>query len=115
MVAFYLFLVILVGKSSENQISNCTYSNKYNMEIGSCVTCNVTNCETIIGVCRFYLEVKGYSQHNNCIIVFNYKKRVYEIRASSCQELNDAVCGPFNREGSLCSKCKPGYVQRWSD
>ncbi len=34
---------------------------------------------------------------------------MYEISVSSCQELNDAVCGPFNREGLLCTKCKPGY------
>ncbi len=110
-VTFFTFLVIMVGKSSENQISNCTmsYSNPYNMEIGSCITCNVTDCKVSSGVCRFYLEVNGPRQHNNSIVVFNYRKEVYEISASSCQELNDAVCGPFNREGLLCSKCKPGY------
>ncbi len=105
-IAFFTFLVILVGKSIENQISNCTYSNPHNMDIGSCITCNVTNCEISIGVCRFFLEV---NVHNQSIIVFNYQKQVYEISALSCQELNDAVCGPFNREGLLCTKCKPGY------
>ncbi len=108
-LAFFLFLVILVGKSSEKQISNCTYFNPYDMEIGACLTCNVTNCEINSGICRFYFEVNGHRQRNNSIVVFNYRKQVYEIIASSCQELNDAVCGPFHREGLLCSKCKPGY------
>ncbi len=33
----------------------------------------------------------------------------YQLTATSCQGFNDLVCGPFNREGLLCSKCKPGY------
>ncbi len=107
--AFFLFLVIMVKKSSENQISNCTYSNPQEMEIGSCVTCDVTDCKINRGICRFYLEVNGHRQHNNSVTVFNYQKQVYEISASSCQDLNDAVCGPFHREGLLCSRCKPGY------
>ncbi len=77
------------------------------MKIGDCTTCNVTNCEIYTGDCRFYLEVNGHRQHNNSIIVFNFDK--YVINASSCQELNDAVCGPFNREGLLCAKCISGY------
>ncbi len=67
------------------------------------ITCNVTNC---IGVCRFFLEV---NVHNQSILALNYQKQVYGISASSCQELNDTVCGPFNREGLLRTKCKPEY------
>ncbi len=103
--------MILVEKSSEYQKSNCTMSeDRYvYMEIVSCITCNVTNCEIDKGGCRFYWEVNSDHQHNNSFIVFNYPKQVYEISVSSCQELNVAVCGPFNREGLLCTECKPGY------
>ena len=41
-------------------------------------------------------------------IVFR-KPSNYLVSACTCEELNERVCGPFNREGLLCSKCKPGY------
>ena len=77
--------------------SNCSIL----FEIGECVTCNPTTCSTEWDICRLTLKL-------NSFIVFR-KPSYYLVSACTCKELNDRVCGPFNREGLLCSKCKPGY------
>ncbi len=57
-----LFLMVLVEK-----YQNCTMSEDLYMEIGSCITCNVTNCEIDKGCCRFYWEVNSDRQHNKVL------------------------------------------------
>ena len=74
------------------------------LEIGNCMTCNTTTCATAFGICRLTLELN----EEDGFIVF-HKPSNYLVSACSCKELNDRVCGPFNREGLLCSKCKTGY------
>ena len=81
-------------------------------EIGNCMTCNTTTCATELGTCRLTLELN----EEDGFIVFR-KPNHYLVSACSCEELNVRVCGPFNREGLLCSKCKPGYgpaLYSWS-
>ena len=81
-------------------ISNCSIL----LEIGECVTCNPTTCATELGICRLTLE----PNEEDGFIVFR-KPSNYLVSACRCEELNERVCGPFNREGLLCSRCKPGY------
>ena len=83
-----------------DDISNCSIL----LEIGECVTCNPTTCAIELGICRLTLELN----EKDGFIVFR-KPSNYLVSACTCEELNDKVCGPFNREGLLCSKCKPGY------
>ena len=68
------------------------------------MTCNPTTCAIELGICRLTLELN----EKDGFIVFR-KPSNYLVSACTCEELNDKVCGPFNREGLLCSKCKPGY------
>ena len=74
------------------------------LEIGNCMTCNTETCTTELGTCRLTLKLN----EEDSFIVFHNPNH-YLVSACSCEELNDRVCGPFNREGLLCSKCKPGY------
>ena len=95
-------------KTFENNDTDCNSL----LEIGKCMTCNPTTCATEIGTCRLTLELNK----DNDFIVF-HKPYHYLVSACSCEELNDRVCGPFNREGLLCSKCKQGYgpaLYSWS-
>ena len=80
--------------------SNCSIL----FEIGECVTCNPTTCATELGICRLTLELN----EEDGFIVF-HRHSNYLVSACTCEDLNERVCGPFNREGLLCSKCKPGY------
>ena len=68
------------------------------------MTCNPTTCATELGICRLTLELNK----DDGFIVF-HKPSYYLVPACTCEDLNTRVCGPFNREGLLCSKCKPGY------
>ena len=83
-----------------DDISNCSIL----LEIGECVTCNPTTCATELGICRLTLE----PNEKDGFIVF-HRHSNYLVSACTCEELNERVCGPFNQEGLLCSKCKPGY------
>ena len=102
-----LFGIIVVGAHActnwtrPAELKSCGPDCKILLEIGLCMTCNPTTCVTELGTCRLPLELNGF-------IVF-HKPYHYLVSACSCEELNDRVCGPFNREGLLCSKCKPGY------
>ncbi len=65
------------------------------------MTCDLKTCLPATGPCRIYLK-----QNDNV----SFDKNTYRLPPiESCQELNNLTCGPFNREGLLCSKCKPGY------
>ena len=73
------------------------------LRIGNCMTCNPTTCATEFGICRLTLKL------NEDGFIVLHDPNHYLLSACSCEELNDRVCGPFNQEGLLCSKCKPGY------
>ena len=75
--------------------------------VSVCVTYNYSGLEEdiIIGACPF-IPVE------NIPIEFGS----YRALPKNESELNDFMCGPFNRQGLLCSSCKPGYgVSVYSD
>ncbi len=72
---------------------------------GKCVTCDPSTCSAVYGLCNMIFEFG-----ENFTIKDGSNVRVFSRKsASSCQELTTMTCGPFNREGVLCTKCKPGY------
>ena len=83
---------------------NCTGTEcDFYLDIGYCVSCDISPCSVAKGDCFMDLEVNeshtakvGSGQYNFSAI-------------KSCQDLNDRMCGAMNREGFLCSQCKPGY------
>ena len=66
---------------------------------GTCVThYNIDNTSIAIGECP-YIPVKDKT----------YINRYLRALPRNESELNDFMCGPFNRQGLLCSSCRPGY------
>ena len=70
------------------------------LHLGFCMTYNSTCKTTEFGPCP-------YVGHYNFTTTFN---DVWYLKLpSNASLLNDFMCGPLNREGTLCGKCKDGY------
>ena len=70
------------------------------LELGFCMTYNSENESTEYGPCPYIADY-------NTTISFGY---VFYIQLpNNVSLLNEFMCGPLNREGSLCGKCKDGY------
>ena len=80
--------VLYCDKDGTLDILNCfctTYDwNTSTMELGQCIL----NC-----------------QHKRCAS----EKRIYRSLTSNLSDLDEVICGKFNRRGSLCGSCKDGY------
>ena len=63
-----------------------------------CVTFDEAQALTHIGQCVYRYGA------NDSVTLLQY----YSL-PSNVSELNDVMCGPFNRTGMLCGKCKDGY------
>ena len=64
-----------------------------------CVTSDWNKSITELGMCLFNCQHARHGSEN-CI---------YRSFSPSAPQLNDALCGKFNRQGSLCGSCKYGY------
>ena len=68
------------------------------------------------GMCMTYDDVNslraGFCPYHPPNATFCHKplKDYYKVRLSTTlTDLNRIICDPYNREGVLCSQCKPGY------
>ena len=72
-------------------------------DIGKCMSCDTSPFSASAGECFIDLEV-------NDSLTANMRYGEYHLSAiKTCEELNYRTCGAVNREGLLCSQCKPGY------
>ena len=70
------------------------------LQFGYCMTYNSTTGATEYGPCPYI------GHYNNTMLVH----RVWYIKLpNNVSLLNEFMCGPLNREGLLCGKCKDGY------
>ena len=70
------------------------------LHFGYCMTYNTTTDATEYGPCPYI------THYNNTTVV----DHVFYIQLpSNASLLNDFMCGPLNREGELCGRCKDGY------
>ena len=70
------------------------------LHLGFCMTYNSSTETTEFGPCP-------YIAHYNTTISVDH---VFYIQLpSNASSLNEFMCGPLNREGPLCEKCKDGY------
>ena len=73
------------------------------LRLGNCMTYDSENGATEVGPCP-------YVAHYNTTIVDDV---LYIQLLSNVSLLNEFMCGPLNREGELCGKCKDGYGTFW--
>ena len=78
----------------------CSPSGQSLVKDGYCVTFNNTLSLTRLGQC-----VYRYVDHDKYRIPLSR----YDVLPSNVSELDDVMCGPFNRTDMLCGKCKDGY------
>ena len=79
----------------------CIASGQSLIQFGCCVTFDKAQALTHFGECVFRNAVVG---NRDSEIILQY----YSL-PSNVSELDDVMCGPFNRTGMLCGKCKDGY------
>ena len=68
---------------------------------GMCTTFDNDTGKTVVGRCPYNML---FSRKHVYILENGYIKLPENI-----SDLNQFMCGPWNREGHLCHKCKPGY------
>ena len=63
------------------------------------------------GFCMTYNNVTETTEYAKCPYAAEYPTvdHVYIKLPQNVSLLNDFMCGPLNREGTLCGKCKPEY------
>ena len=67
------------------------------------------------GFCMTYNSTAGATEYGDCPYIAHYsnttnvKNVFYNQLPSNVSLVNEFMCGPLNREGPLCEKCKDGY------
>ena len=67
-----------------------------------------------LGFCMTYKNTTGATEFGACPYIGHYKTIYFDgfwyiQLPSNVSSLNEFMCGPLNREGELCGKCKDGY------
>ena len=84
-------------------------------EYNSKVTCGPYFPFLQFGFCMTYNSTTGATEFGPCpyIVHYNTTTTVHDLfyiqLPSNVSLLNEFMCGPLNREGPLCGKCKDGY------
>ena len=75
------------------------------------VNCNSTSTSLNFGYCMTYNSSYGLNELGKCPFIAHYiTDNTHRIPLpDNVSELNEYMCGPLNREGTLCGKCKDGY------
>ena len=74
------------------------------LHFGNCITYNSSTEIVELGPCPY---VSHYNTYTSTAII-DYK--VFYILPNNASLLNKFMCGPLNREGPLCGKCKDKYA-----
>ena len=74
------------------------------------------NLKLYAGECTNYNDTTKVRYEGYCPYIFKFNSHIFVDRhkmiafnISSCNQLNEVMCGQLKREGLLCSKCKKGY------
>ena len=79
------------------------FGNTSKIQIGFCIDQYHNNSTLVVVQCQYNPAPAG-NNHNPG----NYTT-IYQILPEHVDQLNEAVCGPLNRRGYLCSECKENY------
>ena len=75
------------------------------------INCNSTSTSLNFGYCMTYNSSAGVNELGKCPYIAHYiTDNDYSIPLpDNVSKLNEFMCGPLNREGTLCGRCKDGY------
>ena len=73
------------------------YGNTSELEMGYCMT--QTNSSLVVSRCPYIPTTHNFSQYHS----------IYQVLPKQLNQVNDSLCGTFNRKGFLCSECKENY------
>ena len=77
----------------------CIQSEQVYIRAGTCLTRQYNN-SVVFGMCPYFPSEYSWLRYSE----------YYSLPSNNTlMEHSNLTCGPYNREGLLCSKCKPGY------
>ena len=91
--------------------TGCSCHGSYSGE----VKCGPEFPELHLGFCMTYNSVTETTEYGPCPYIGHYNTIIsvdtvrYIKLPTNVSILNEVMCGPLNREGELCGKCKDGY------
>ena len=115
----YCLLVVKLGLCSVlASDTSCPTWHYYNSATGQCecgykLLCNSDGNKVEIKayLCATSLGQDGYFYTGICPFshTINGTNRLYSEMPSNASQLDEVMCGPYNRRGLLCGECKDGY------
>ena len=124
MKANWSFLLIFLCSSTTAQQDVCPPWFVPDNKSSTGCSCHSSHMEVIcgadfpllhLGYCMTYNNTTGITEYGPCPYIAHYNittssDQVFYIQLpSNVSLLNEFMCGPLNREGPLCEKCKDGY------
>ena len=117
------FCCLLIVKLCLNSVlatdTSCPTWHYYNNDTGQCECGNLLFCksggtneaEIRIHDCATSAEIQGDYYISFCPFrhTVNSTNRMYSRMPSNASQLDEVMCGPYNRRGFLCGECKNGY------
>ena len=89
------------GERSLNDEVKCDIDKNSSVLTSTCITYNALEEQTEVGQCVYHhREVGRY---------YYVENSQYLMLPKNALELNEFMCGDFNRAGTLCGACKDGY------
>ena len=86
--------------STHNNIIHCSEKRNLSVLDCFCVTYNEEESLTEVGNCIYNCENIQKSDLSDVL---------YHVLPKNVSKLNEAMCGKFNRNGTLCGKCRDGF------
>ena len=95
------------GGYSSNNTQDCICGDS----VGQMVRCDPVslNVSLLMGNCMSYNNESSKAYVASCPYKTLHLTSIYTSLPRDPSELNDVVCSPLNREGLVCSECKPGH------
>ena len=122
---FFLLLILLFRfpeqTTAEQEVcpswftpDNRSLTGWYQFQYTSEVMCSPDFLLLRFGYCMTYNNTTGATEHGACPYIGHYNttriEGIFYIQLpSNVSLLNELMCGPLNREGPLCGRCKGGY------
>lgn len=84
---------------------------KCGSSVGQVVYCNETNLKVslLMGYCMTYNDETEMAYVADCPLKLHHNYNLYTPLPSNVSELNNFVCSAYNRQGMVCSECKPRH------